>query len=108
MLRRFVAFAAAVAITVASAAATAPGWEEVNAPQQVVLQQFDTDAGTDVVVRDGYIYIWTQRPVVVKLFSILGQQILQETIPAGIHRLRMTSKGIYILRAGSITRRITL
>ena len=60
------------------------------------------------MVRDGYIYIWSQRPVVVKLFSILGQQILQETIPAGIHRLRMTSKGIYILRAGSITRRITL
>jgi hypothetical protein len=44
----------------------------------------------------------------VKLFSILGQQIHQDTVPAGLHRLKLNSKGIFILRAGSLTKRVTL
>ena len=43
-----------------------------------------------------------------KIFSILGQLISSQQIPAGTHRCRIDSRGIYILKAGPITRRITI
>lgn len=94
----------------AAQGAPVPTWEEVSSPQTQVIQQLDTESqgGVDIIVHDGYIYIWSQRPVTVKLFSILGQQIHSETVQGGIHRLRLNSKGIYIIRAGQLTKRVTL
>lgn len=88
--------------------AASPTWEEVASPQPSVVQSLGTDSQTEVIVRDGYIYISTHEPMTVKIFSILGQQIHQETIAAGLHRLRLNSKGIFILKAGSLTKRVTL
>lgn len=88
--------------------AASPTWEEVASPQPSVVQSLVTENQTEVVVRDGYIYISAQKPVTVKIFSILGQQIHQETVAAGLHRLRLNSKGIFILKAGSLTKRVTL
>lgn len=106
--KRLTGLIAALAIAVATAVAAPPAWEEVSSPQPSVVQSFEMEGQTEVVVRDGYIYIWSQKPVTVKLFSILGQQIHQETVQPGIHRLRLSSKGIFILRAGSLTKRVTL
>lgn len=108
MIRRLTILFTALMLTALAALATGPAWEEVTSPPSGIVQSMDTDSSTEILVRDGYIYIWSQRPVTVKLFSILGQQIHQETVPAGLHRLRLGSKGIFILRAGSLTRRITL
>lgn len=108
MIKRLTAIITAMLIGAIALTAAPPAWEEVTSPQPAVVQSFEMEGTTEVVVRDGYIYIWSQRPVTVKLFSILGQQIHQDTVPAGIHRLRLNSKGIYILRAGSLTKRITL
>jgi hypothetical protein len=108
MAKRLTGIIMALIIAVATASAAAPGWEEVNSPRQEIVQSIDMDNTTDVYVRDGYIYIWSQRPVNVKLVSILGQQLRQDTVPAGLHRLRLNTKGIFILRAGSLTKRITL
>lgn len=89
-------------------AAGTPAWEDVSSPVPAIAQTLDMDAETEVVVRDGYIYLRNEHPVTVKLFSILGQLISQETVKPGLHRIRLASRGIYILRAGSTTRRITL
>lgn len=95
-------------VLIAVAATAAPIWEEVTSPQPAVVQLFEMEGPTEVAVKDGYIYIWSQKPVGVKLFSILGQQIHSETVPAGIHRLRLNTKGIFILKAGTLTKRVTL
>jgi len=89
-------------------AAGVPTWEEVTAPMPAVVQSMEMEGETEIVVRDGYIYLWCEKPVTVKLFSILGQQISQETVKPGLHRMRIASRGIYILRAGTTTRRITI
>ena len=83
-------------------------WEEVNSPHAAITQTMEMDADTQIAVSDGYIYLWSEKPVTVKLFSILGQLIAQETVKPGLHRLRIASRGIYILRAGTSTRRITI
>lgn len=98
-------------VTAITAAVAANSWEATDktmpAAERAVAERTDADT-PEVWVKDGYIYISTQRPVTVKIFSILGQQISQEPVPAGTYRLHLASRGIYILRAGTLTRRITL
>lgn len=88
-----------------SAVATKPSWEEMQQPASVERVEQEQ---IEIYTRDGYVYINTPQPVTVKIFSILGQLISQENVPAGTFRLRLASRGIYILKAGTITRRITI
>jgi len=108
-MRKFLAILVlSIACMLTAGAATVPSWEEVTAPFPAVAQTIDKDSEIEIVVRDGYIYLWCEKPVTVKLFSILGQLITQETVKPGLHRIRLASRGIYILRAGTATRRITI
>ena len=102
-------------ITLASALcqAASPRWEAVTSPVPgSAVSEVRTDLpGQDtfeVDVRGGYIYIGVSRPSTVKVFTILGQLICQETLPPGTHRLKMTAKGIYILKTDRDTRRVTI
>lgn len=81
-------------------------WEYVSASAA-------TDDTTDpdkveVLVKDGYIYVDTSKPVTVKLMSILGQLVSQHNLPAGVSRIKMSARGIYILKAGDFTKRVTV
>lgn len=62
----------------------------------------------DVRTRDGYIIVTTDHQVTVKIFSILGQLISQQTLQPGVWRLKVKARGIYILKADTITRRVTV
>lgn len=79
-----------------------PGIENVAQSQNIDSEQID------VLVRDGYIYVACRRDTPVKVFTILGQLISSQTLPAGTHRLRMAAKGIYILKTDNATRRVTI
>ena len=84
-------------------------WEAVDAPDRMFTEmRSDPEAQAEMAVRENYIYIATPRSVNVKVFTILGQLISQSTLPAGIHRLPMSAKGIYIIKIGSSTRRVTI
>jgi len=96
----------------ALALAAPPRWEGVSGHVPGIEtvatgQSIDTEQ-VDVIVRDGYIYLACRRETPVKVFTILGQLISSQTLPAGIHRLRMSAKGIYILKTDNATRRVTL
>lgn len=109
-LRGFI-LAVSVAVALLPAVAASPSWEEhrTASVQQDGSSKERTDSETiEITTRDGYVYISTPQPVNVKIFSILGQLVSQENIPAGSYRLRLANRGIYILKAGSITRRITI
>lgn len=84
-------------------------WEAVDAPDRMFTEmRSDPEAPAEMLVREGFIYIATNRAVSVKVFTILGQLISQETLQPGIHRLPMSAKGIYIIKIGSSTRRVTI
>ena len=106
-MRKFLIFCT-LALAVIVAAAAPPAWEGVNAPRPEIVQEMEMESQTEIVVRDGAIYLWVAKPTNVKIFSILGQLISSENLQPGLHRLRLTSRGIYILQAGSTTRRVTL
>ncbi|MDE6684718.1 MAG: T9SS type A sorting domain-containing protein [Duncaniella sp.] len=97
-----------VALWALTASSAAPRWESVSVPVVPQTELKVDENGVDVAVSDGYIYIGTPRPVTVKVFTILGQLISQESLTSGTHRLRMTARGVYILKIGSSTRRVTI
>lgn len=99
-----------VALWAMTASSAAPRWESVDVPvsMEVISDQKSDDNVVEMAVKDGYIFIGTSRPVTVKVFTILGQLISQESLTAGTHRLRMTTRGVYILKVGSSTRRVTI
>ncbi|MBO4943209.1 MAG: T9SS type A sorting domain-containing protein [Muribaculaceae bacterium] len=98
-----------LAYTPAYATADNPQWEPVAQRPVSHEQSLPTEQeGLEVVVRDGAVYITVNKPVRVEVFSILGQLITQKNIEEGTVRLTLRHKGIYILKAGSLTRRINL
>ena len=113
MMRRIL-FTLLLAITASlGASAASPRWEGIDMlPATVVetLRPTHTSGTQGVVytVSDGYIYISSPAPVQVKVFTILGQLISQETLSQGTHRLRINSRGIYLLKVGEATLRVTI
>ncbi|MBE6318402.1 MAG: T9SS type A sorting domain-containing protein [Bacteroidales bacterium] len=80
-------------------------WEHTVASAK--MERLDV-AQPEIRVSEGYVYVSTSRTITVKVFSILGQLISQETIQPGISRFRLPSRGVYILKVGDITKRITI
>lgn len=97
--------AVAAACTVAVAAQErASRWETV----ETVVAAEPSQDDFEVIVRDNYIYVSVSRPTTVRLLTILGQPVSQANLPAGTSRFRVRARGIYILKAGSTTRRVTI
>lgn len=108
-MRKFIAILT-IALWANCATGASPRWESTDAPigMELISDQKGDSNVVEMTVKDGYIYISATQPLTVKVFSILGQLINQETLPSGIHRLRMTTRGVYILKAGPTTRRVTI
>lgn len=97
----------AIAILPAPAGRAASfSWTETDR-EGTPLERYDGD-GLDVAVKDRVIYISTDKTVDIKVFTILGQLISSTTVGPGVHMMKVESRGIYILKAGSVTRRITI
>ncbi len=97
---------AAMLIGAIPAAEGALKWEYVST-SLMTDDTSDTDK-VEVTVKDGYIYIDTSKPITIKLMSILGQLVSQQNLPAGVSRIKMSAKGIYILKAGGLTKRVSV
>ena len=85
-----------------------PTWEVVQI-MDGVSDQPSTDIKLEVESgEDGTVLISVDQATTIKVYSILGQLITQKQVNAGTVRLHIAARGIYILKAGSATRRISL
>lgn len=94
-----------------STSPAAAQWQSTGTPKESAWVFADDPAAgekIDVTVHDGHVYVSTNRPVSVKVFTILGQPVTTRTLQAGTTRLRLPLRGIYILKAGETTRRINI
>lgn len=85
----------------------ARGWESLKAEpanMQTVarLQEIEIKSASLQIV------VTTNHPVQIKVFSILGQLISSETIPAGTSRLTVNAHGVYIVKVGDYTCKLAL
>lgn len=106
---------AALLATLPAASATgrgsapAPVWEVVvTTDSENNRDDIEQRESIDIVNRDGTLYITVEQPVKVEIYSILGQLITSRQLKPGTIRLTLRQRGVYILKAGSITRRINL
>lgn len=98
-----------ILLTSFMAGAAERSWEEMERmPGDTTEQRLEAPGDVAVTVSDGYVYVAVNERTTVKMFTILGQLIVQETLSPGIYRYKLTTRGIYLLKIGSITRRVTL
>lgn len=86
----------------------AGSWESAERLPRPRMEQPATVDDVVTAVADGYLYISIRQRAAVRLFTILGQPVVQETLAPGVYRYRLPARGIYLLKVASITRRITL
>lgn len=56
----------------------------------------------------GVITVSTPRPVQIKVFTILGQLVSADTLPAGTSQLTVSSHGVYIVKTPDLTCKVAL
>ena len=83
-----------VMVLAAASAIAAPGWEQVERMPGRVSEQTSQPDDVVTATSDGYLYIALRQRTEVKLFTM--------------YRFRIVARGIYLLKVGSATRRITL
>ena len=105
-LRVFMAMAAVCAVALAPSLAIAKGWEAVRADVSG-LNSVAHDEEVEIRVSPGHVVVVASQPVQIKVFTILGQVVSSETLPAGVSRLPL-SHGVYIVKVGDLTCKIAV
>ena len=110
MIRRLCAFwviaVAVLAIVFCPLDSYAKGWEAVRSDVSG-LNAVARDNDVEVRVSPGHVVVSAQQPIQIKIFTILGQIVSNDTIPAGISRLSL-SHGVYIVKVGDLTCKIAV
>lgn len=108
MRRRACAIFTALLLALVPAAfpASARGWETVRSDVSG-LNAVARDNDTVVRVAPGQVVVSSSHPVQIKIFTILGQVVSSETLPAGVSRLTL-SHGVYIVKVGDLTCKIAV
>lgn len=86
-------------------AASPKAWEVVKADRsstRLVVK----DADVEIRTQPGAIIVIASKPVEIKVFTILGQLVSHEHLPAASFRLPISNHGIYIVKAGELTGKV--
>ena len=100
------AVAALLAAALIPSPCGAKGWEAVRAD----VSGFNSvahDEDVEIRVSPGHVVVVASQQVQIKVFTILGQVVSSETLPAGTSRLPL-SHGVYIVKVGDLTCKIAV
>ncbi|MDD2961252.1 MAG: T9SS type A sorting domain-containing protein [Muribaculaceae bacterium] len=78
---------------------------EVNVPS---LSDPNQTEGIEIYATQNTIIIRTPKKIQVRVFTILGQLVSQATLNVGTSELKISSRGIYIIKIGNITQKVAL
>ncbi len=109
MKRRLCRILAVAALSIAimlPAASFAKGWEPVRTDVSG-LNSVAHDNDVEIRVSPGHVVVVAAQPVQIKVFTILGQVVSNETLPVGTSRLPL-SHGVYIVKVGDLTCKIAV
>lgn len=101
----FVALCMALASVPCMEAAPPKVWEvvKVDRPGSRLVVK---DSDVEVRSQPGAILVIASKPVEIKVFTILGQLVSHEHLPAASFRLPISNHGIYIVKAGELTGKV--
>lgn len=105
-LRVLLTVMALLAVAISPFLGNAKGWEVVRADVSG-LNSVAHDDDVEIRVSPGHVVVVASQQVQIKVFTILGQVVSSETLPAGTSRLPL-SHGVYIVKVGDITCKIAV
>lgn len=86
----------------------APGkWEQVR-NERSDTRTVASDSDTEIKASKGVVVVVASKPVQVKIYTILGQLVSRETLPAGISQISIQPHGVYIIKSGDLTCKVAL
>lgn len=88
------------------ASSFAKGWEPVHTDVSG-LNSVAHDNEVEIRVAPGHVVVEASLQVQIKVFTILGQVVSNETLQAGVSRLPL-SHGVYIVKVGDLTCKIAV
>lgn len=100
------AFAGALMIAVPAYPAP-KGWEQIKterADAKAVVRETDIE----IKSANNVIIINTNHTVQIKVFTILGRLVSNETLPAGRSQLILPAHGVYIVKVGDLTCKVAV
>lgn len=98
---------ALLALPLFSPVAVAKGWEPLrNEKPDSRVVAYDSDI--QIKTGRGVIYITTNKPLNIKIFTILGSQIANDNLSAGTFQFAVPAHGVYIIKAGDLTCKIAV
>lgn len=100
-------FACLLLTAVSAMAEAAPSWEKIASSSSEIIENVNSER-IDVRVADRNIILSISSAAQVKVFTILGQLVAQQTLEPGVWKMSIPARGIYILKVGSVTRRVTI
>lgn len=86
----------------------AKGWENVRTEQTPESKVVIKDTEVEVRAARGMIVITTNHAIQVKIYSILGQLVTQDTLQGGTYRLPLNTHGVYLVKIGEITCKVAV
>lgn len=98
-----------IALAAVPCAFASRSWETVKVSERV-SQSRVVKQTQDIEVRAsrGTIYVTTNKSVQVRVFSILGQLVSQETLPAGTSMLHLDMHGVFVVKIADMTCKVAL
>ncbi len=88
--------------------AAVPDWVRVDNAAPGMNLEISRPEQVEVTVNDGTVYLYTATEMTVKIFTILGQQITVKKLTPGLWSFKLNARGIYILKAGTVTKRLSV
>lgn len=85
----------------------AKGWETAKA-EKPQTQRVVADTDIEIKAGGGVIYIYCTKNLNVKIFTILGSRIADDTLAAGSHQFVVPAHGVYIVKAGDLTCKVAV
>lgn len=61
-----------------------------------------------VAVYDGTIYITVPESTTIRIYTILGNLVLEKKVPSGTTQIQLKARGIYLINTGDSIKRIAL
>lgn len=97
-----------VCAPILSAAAPAlETWEPISG-NPVDAHQITAQSDIEILAAPGCIIVSASKQVDIKVFSILGKLVSQETLQPGTSKLSVSSHGIFIVKAGELTCKVAI
>lgn len=106
-LKKILAIGLLAVSGLATYAAPSRNWESLKS-EPVNMKSVVKETEIEIKVSPGTVVVISNKPVQVKVFTILGQLVSSDNVGPGVSRLQVNAHGVYIIKIGDITSKVAL